>query len=52
MNLNTKFKVGQKVFYFDWESEKLREGEIIDVERVATENGRDCEKKSVNKILL
>ena len=40
MNLNTKFKVGQKVFYFDWESEKLREGEIIDVERVATENGQ------------
>lgn len=40
MNLNTKFKVGQVVYYYDWDLEEVRQAEIVDVERVATEKGQ------------
>lgn len=40
MNLNTKFKVGQVVYYYDWDLEEIRKAEIVDIERIATEKGQ------------
>ena len=40
MNLNTKFKVGQKVYYYNNELESVIRDTVQDVERVATEKGQ------------
>ena len=40
MNLNTKFKVGQKVYYYNNELESVIRDMVQDVERIATEKGQ------------